>query len=398
MAGRREVEVEIEGRRLKLSNLDKIFYPATGFTKGEVIDYYTRIAPALLPHLADRPLTLKRYPDGVTGSFFYEKRCPAHRPQWVRTEPVWSEGNQDVIRFCVVDDLPTLVWAANLADLEMHTYLHRFPRVEEPTLLVFDLDPGPPADALQCCEVALLLRALLERLDLASYAKTSGSKGVQVYVPLNVATTYDVTKSFARAVAERLAAERPDLVVSSMKKSLRVGKVLVDWSQNDEHKTTVCVWSLRARERPTVSTPLRWSEVEAALRGRDATRLAIDAAAAVSRFERDGDLFARVLTDEQRLPAIEEVTRGQQRRGATRVHPGGAAPPPRPRAQGRKPKSNAERGSAHAERQRGARRTKREESQGAGRTGSGRTGRRGASTPRLGDAPGAAADGYFSSE
>src|SRR5512133_117763 len=206
MTSRGEVEVEIGGRRLSLSNLGKVFYPATGFTKGEVIDYYIRIAPALLPHLAERPLTLKRYPNGVAGPFFYEKRCPTHRPSWVRTEGVWSEGNQDVIHFCIVDQLATLVWAANLADLEMHTYLHRAPRVDEPTMLVFDLDPGPPADAVQCCEVALLLRGLFDRLGLESFPKTSGSKGVQVYVPLNVATTYEVTKGFARAVAELLEA------------------------------------------------------------------------------------------------------------------------------------------------------------------------------------------------
>ena len=328
MSPRRAVEVEIEGRRLELSNLDKVFYPATGFTKGEVIDYYTRIAPALLPHLRDRPLTLKRYPSGVEGPFFYEKRCPAHRPAWVRTEGVWSSTSEDLIHFCVVDDLSTLVWAVNLADLEMHTALHRVPEVERPTALVFDLDPGAPADAVQCCEVALLLRALLDRVGLQAYPKTSGSKGVQVYVPLNTAVDYAATKAFARAVAELLERERPDLVVSSMKKEVRVGKVLVDWSQNDVHKTTVCVWSLRAKERPTVSTPLRWSEVEAALRARDAGRLAIDAPAALGRFAKDGDLFAPVLSLKQRLPSLAVLAGGPPSRGkAMRDEaPPGAAP------------------------------------------------------------------------
>jgi bifunctional non-homologous end joining protein LigD len=345
MAARREVEVQIAGRRLALSNLSKVFYPAAGFTKGQVIDYYQRIAPALLPHLAGRPLTLKRYPDGVDGPFFYEKRCPAHRPAWVRTEPVWSEGNQDVIRFCVVDDLATLIWAVNLADLEMHTYLHRVPRIEEPTMLVFDLDPGPPADATHCCEVALLLRRFFDGLGLASFPKTSGSKGVQVYVPLNVPTSYALTKGFARAVAVLLETERPDLVVSSMKKSLRAGKVFVDWSQNDVHKTTVSVWSLRARERPTVSTPVRWSEVERALRARDARRLVFDASQAIARFEESGDLFAPVLTLRQRLPEVpagatapagSRGARPRKRRARTR-QPGEPHDAPRSGADGAPP-------------------------------------------------------------
>ena len=350
MSPRRAVEVEIEGRRLELSNLDKVFYPATGFTKGEVIDYYTRIAPALLPHLRDRPLTLKRYPSGVEGPFFYEKRCPAHRPEWVRTEGVWSSTSQDLIRFCVADDLATLVWAVNLADLEMHTALHRVPEVERPTALVFDLDPGAPADAVQCCEVALLLRTLLDRLGLQAYPKTSGSKGVQIYVPLNTPVDYAATKAFARAVAELLEREHPDLVVSSMKKDVRVGRVLVDWSQNDVHKTTVCVWSLRAKERPTVSTPLRWTEVEAAVRAREASRLAIEAPAALARFAKDRDLFAPVLTLEQRLPALAVLAGGApSRRKVTRseaASPGAGtkagarrkgrseAPPPRARRAG----------------------------------------------------------------
>jgi bifunctional non-homologous end joining protein LigD len=326
MPARTEVEVEIEGRKLRLSNVQKVFYPETGFTKGDVIDYYVRVAPVVLPHLRDRPLTLKRYPEGAQGPYFYEKRCPPHAPAWIRTAPVWSRANDAVIRFCVLDDLASLVWAANLADLELHTYLHRVPDVDHPTALVFDLDPGPPADAVQCCEVALVLRALFERLGLAAFPKSSGSKGVQVYVPLDGAAGYDRTKAFARAVAAGLERERPHLVVSSMKKTVRAGKVFVDWSQNDVHKTTVCVYSLRARERPTVSTPLRWEEVEEAHRRRDAGGLIFDAAAVLRRVERLGDLFAPVLTLRQALPSAG----AEGHRGAARVTPGGAAPPPAP--------------------------------------------------------------------
>lgn len=338
MTSRRAIAVEIGNRRLELSNLDKVFYPATGFTKGQVLDYYLRVAPALLPHLRDRPLTLKRYPDGAQGPYFYEKRCPSHRPPWIRTEAVWSGAQEEEIRFCVIDDLPALVWVVNLADLEMHTYLHRAPAVDRPTVLVFDLDPGPPADAVQCCEVALALKGLFERLGLASFPKTSGSKGVQVYVPLNTPVGYGATKPFARAVAELLERERPDLVVSSMKKALRAGKVLVDWSQNDVHKTTVCVWSLRAKERPTVSTPLAWAEVEAALAARDASRLVFEAPAALQRFEREGDLFAPVLKLRQRLPALSGLaSKARPARAAAPREPRGRAPagPRRARSHGR---------------------------------------------------------------
>ena len=390
MASAREATVEIGGRRLRLSNLHKVFYPATGFTKGDVLDYYVRIAPALLPHLSDRPLTLKRYPDGAAGPFFYEKRCPAHRPPWIRTEPVRSGRSQDVIRFCVVDDLAALVWAVQLADLEMHTYLHRLPRVDEPTAMVFDLDPGPPADAVQCCEVALLVRRFLDRLGLASFAKTSGSKGVQVYVPLNGGATYGGTKSFARAVAERLEAERPDLVVSSMNKALRAGKVLVDWSQNDVHKTTVCAWSLRARERPTVSTPIRWAEVERARRERDAAPLAFDAPAALARFERDGDLFAPVLSVRQRLPAMDDLRGGvapppaRGRRGAPRAPPGDAAPPPRHGERDRR--SDLDGGRGRRAGQAGGARTRREGRRAGGRSGSERASGGGPADGARGDA------------
>jgi bifunctional non-homologous end joining protein LigD len=294
------VEVEVEGRRLSLSNLDKVMYPETGFTKGQVIDYYTRVAPMLLPHLRDRPLTLKRYPNGVEGQYFYEKQCPSHRPDWVRSEPV--ELRSKTINFCVCDDLPTLVWLANLADLELHPSLSKVPEVERPTLMAFDLDPGAPAGIAECCEVALILRDALGRIGLECFAKTSGSKGIQVYVPLNVGDMdYDHgTKPISQALARHLEAEHPKLIVSSQKKELRKGKVLIDWSQNDEHKTTVSVYSLRARERPTVSTPLDWDEVAAG----DPDALVFEAADVLERVEERGDLFAPVAELEQRLPEL----------------------------------------------------------------------------------------------
>jgi bifunctional non-homologous end joining protein LigD len=294
------VEVEVESRRLSLSNLDKVMYPQTGFTKGQVIDYYTRVAPVLLPHLRDRPLTLKRYPNGVDGGHFYEKQCPSHRPDWVRSEPV--EMNRKTIQFCICDDLPTLVWLANLADLELHPSLSMVPDVERPTVMAFDLDPGPPAGIPECCEVALILRDALGRIGLECFAKTSGSKGIQVYVPLNVdGVDYDHgTKQLSQALARHLEAEHPKLIVSTQKKELRRGKVLIDWSQNDEKKTTVSVYSLRAREHPTVSTPLDWDEVEAG----DPDALVFDAPGVLERVEKRGDLFAGVVELEQRLPEL----------------------------------------------------------------------------------------------
>ena len=295
-------EVTIRGKHLRLTNLDKIFYPATGFTKGQVLDFYLRIAPALLPHVRDRPLTLKRYPNGVTGEFFYEKNCPSHRPPWVKTAPVWSDQNGRVMQFCLVQDLATLAWAVNLADLEIHVPLHRAKSLDRPDSVVFDLDPGPPADLVQCCEVAVILRDMFERLRLQTLAKTSGSKGLQLYLPLNGKATYAQTKPFAKSVAEALEASRPKLAVSNMKKSLRPGKVLVDWSQNDPHKTTVCVYSLRAKDKPTVSTPVTWDEVHRCLEARDPALLSFDSDAALRRVEKQGDLFAPLLTLKQNLP------------------------------------------------------------------------------------------------
>ncbi len=259
-------ELEVSGKRLQVSNLEKVLYPKTGFTKGQIIDYYIRVSPVLLPHLKNRPLTLKRYPNGVDAEFFYEKKCPSHRPDWINTARVWSEGNQADINFCLLNDLPALVWAANLADLELHTSLSRYPKINSPTAVVFDLDPGAPANIIQCCRVGIQLREILQSLGLQGFAKTSGSKGLQVYVPLNTTTTYENTKTFAKRIAERLERENRELVVSKMAKILREGKIFVDWSQNDDHKTTVCVYSLRAKDAPTVSTPVTWNEVEAALK------------------------------------------------------------------------------------------------------------------------------------
>jgi bifunctional non-homologous end joining protein LigD len=292
----------VGGKEVKVSNLDKILYPVTGFTKRDVIDYYVNVSSVLLPHLKDRPISLKRYPDGVEGFFFYEKQCPSHRPDWVDTTRVSSRRRAGFIDYCVMNDLPALVWAANLADLELHTFLHRAPELEHPDFIAFDLDPGPPADLIDCCEVALLLKRFFDDLGLQSFPKTSGSKGLQVYVPLNHHSGYDETKAFARALAERLEREHPDLVVSKMQKSLRAGKVLVDWSQNDEHKTTICVYSLRAKAHPMVSTPVTWREITQAKRKGDPALLAFEAREVLARIKKRGDLFEPVLRLKQDLP------------------------------------------------------------------------------------------------
>jgi bifunctional non-homologous end joining protein LigD len=313
---RRETIVEIEGRRLSLSNLEKILYPETGFTKGQVIDYYARVAPVMVPHLAGRPLTLKRYPNGVTGMFFYEKNCPRHRPEWVDTAPVWSEGNHRWMNYCVVQKLPSLVWAANLAALELHTSLSSASAMEHPSYIVFDLDPGEPSTIVECCQVGLWVREVFSRLGLRSFAKTSGSKGLQVYVPLNSGETYDQTKPFARELALNLERKHPELVVSDMKKSLRAGRVLVDWSQNDVHKTTISVYSLRARPQPTVSTPVSWAEVTRCLDSGDPAALQFTAPQVLERVERQGDLFAPVLTLHQQLPQPSELQTSRKRKVA----------------------------------------------------------------------------------
>jgi bifunctional non-homologous end joining protein LigD len=296
--------VEVDGRALKLSNLDKVLYPAAGFTKAEVLDYYARIAPALLPHLGDRFVTLKRYPDGVESTPFFEKNCPSYRPKWMGTNDMASDDGSGAIRFCRVDSLAALTWVSNLAALELHTSMARDHDADTPTMVVFDLDPGPPAGLAECLEVGLWIRHVLADLGLTCLVKTSGSKGLQVYLPLNTPTTHERTATFSRVIAQLLEQAHPDRVVSLQRKTLREGKVLVDWSQNSRHKTTVCVYSLRARERPTASTPLAWEEVEAAADAGDASPLVFDAGEVLDRVARLGDLFAPALTLEQELPVL----------------------------------------------------------------------------------------------
>jgi bifunctional non-homologous end joining protein LigD len=300
--------VEVEGRQLKLSNLDKVLYPDDGFTKGQVIDYYARIAPVAVPHYAGRPMTLKRYPNGVDDKFFFEKNSPSHRPDWVTVAPFYSRHSKRQIDFTVIDSAATLVWTANLAAIELHPSLSLAAKPEEPTMVVFDLDPGAPADIRQCCEVGCHLHELFGHLGLEAFPKTSGSKGLQVYVPLNRpgTVTYDApgggSKGFALAVAQLLERQHPDLVVSNMAKDLRVGKVLVDWSQNDESKTTSGVYSLRARQHPTVSTPVTWEEVERGVDHPDELRFTADDV--LERVARHGDLFRPTIELEQTLPRL----------------------------------------------------------------------------------------------
>ena len=294
----KRIQVDVEGRRLSLSNLNKVLFPAVGFAKGQVLDYYTRIAPYVLPHLRDRALTLKRYPNGVDGGHFYEKQRPRHAPDWVRSERIAG------IDFVVCDDLPTLVWLANLADLELHPSLAQVGDPAAPVILAFDLDPGPPATIVECAEVAVRLRTALRAVGLECFPKTSGSKGMQVYAPLNTPATYKQTRAVSKAVAMALERAEPDLVVSDMKKSLRAGKVFVDWSQNAEHKTTVGVYSLRAMPRPTVSTPITWDEVEAVRTSRDPEDLVFTTDAVLARVREGGDRFAPVAELEQTLPSL----------------------------------------------------------------------------------------------
>ena len=261
--------LEIDGRTLQVSNLDKVMYPQAGFTKADVIDFYIKVSKWIIPHLKNRPLTLKRYPDGVTGEHFYEKDAPSHKPAWVKVAVVPRKGTRTGrkgdIHYVLMNDVPSLVWAANLASLEMHVFLARAPKIQQPTSIVFDLDPGEPADVLDCARVSLWIRDLVGQFGLKSFVKSSGSKGLQLYIPLNMPTTYEKTQPFAKAIAELLEREHPDRVESEMAKALRTGKVFIDWSQNSEFKTTVCVYSLRAkRETPYASMPFTWEEVERA--------------------------------------------------------------------------------------------------------------------------------------
>lgn len=305
--------VEVDGRELKLTNLDKVLYPKAGFTKGEVVDYYAKVAPAIVPHLEKRALTLRRFPEGVddTDAAFFEKRCPKHRPDWVKTAAVEAGPHAGVIDFCVCEDRATLIWMAQLAAIELHPSLSLAATPDQPGVLAFDLDPGPPAEVLACCRVALRLRELFAHFGLECFPKTSGSKGLQVYAPLNNdEVTYEGdegeggTKPLARAIAQLLEKQTPDLVVSKMKKVERKGKVFVDWSQNHRRKTTIAVYSLRARERPTVSTPITWDEVERAVNKEDATSLVFEAKDVLKRIDQHGDLFAPVLELKQTLPEL----------------------------------------------------------------------------------------------
>jgi bifunctional non-homologous end joining protein LigD len=299
-------QAEVDGRELSLTNLDKVLYPEAGFSKGEVVDYYAKVAPAMIPHLAGRAVTLRRFPEGVDDldSAFFEKRCPKHRPKWVKTARVEAGPHAGKIDFCVCDSLPTLIWMAQLAAIELHPSLSLSRAPKRPTVLAFDLDPGPPADIVDCCRVGLRLREMFGHFGVESFPKTSGSKGLQIYVPLNERASYDTTKPFAKAIAQLLEKQTPDKVVSKMKKAERKGKVFVDWSQNHQRKTTIAVYSLRARERPTVSTPVTWDEVEATAESGDPDSLAFEAGDVLKRIEQKDDLFAPVLELKQELPEL----------------------------------------------------------------------------------------------
>jgi bifunctional non-homologous end joining protein LigD len=296
------VRVEVDGRELVLSNLDKVLYPAAGFRKAEVIDYYRRIGPTVLRHLEGRPPTLVRAPDGPDGERFFEKRCPPHHPKWLRTEAVVAGGGQ---QGCVIEELAALLWLANLAALELHTHQWTLADAWHPTAVVIDLDPGPPAGVLDCARVALDLKEILDQLDMCAVVKTSGGKGLHLSLPLNTGiATHEDTKRFALALGQVLESRDPKGVTVDMAKARRPNRVFVDWSQNDSHKTTVCAYSLRIRERPTVSTPVSWDEIEGALEAGDETALTFETGDVVGRVEEFGDLYADTLTVQQELPDL----------------------------------------------------------------------------------------------
>ncbi len=321
-AREKKEQLNIDGRDVTVSKLDKVLYPENGFTKAQVIDYYIRASAYLLPHFKDRPVTLKRFPDGVRGQFFYEKDAPGFAPEWVKTFPVPRRAGGPDIQYILINDLATLVWCANAASLELHPFLHRAPEIDQPNTVVFDLDPGEGADILTCAEVAFLLKDVLARLSLQCFPKVSGSKGIQVYVPLNTPVTYAVTQPFARALAELLAKQRPKLIVAQMAKSERAKKIFIDWSQNADFKTTVGVYSLRAkRSRPFVSLPVTWDELEHALGTRKTEGLYFEPEAALERFGEIGDLFAPVLELKQSLPESigDSVENAKPPRRATKV-------------------------------------------------------------------------------
>lgn len=293
-----------ELRTVTFSNLNKVLYPQVGFTKGQVIDYYRAMAPIIVPHLRGRPLTLKRYPNGVDQPFFYEKRCPVFKPTWMPTAHMPSDRHGS-IDYCMADSMEGLLWVANLASLELHTLLSRTDNPDRPTMMVFDLDPGPPAGMLDCLKLAIKIRGLFSHLKLEIFPKTSGGKGLHMYVPLNTPVTFEQTKDFARNIAMLLERDDPAKVISSMSRAAREGKVFVDWSQNDSHKTTVCPYSLRARPEPTVSTPITWQEIESVLKNKKTEQLVFKAPDVVKRVQKIGDLFEMVLTMKQKLPALK---------------------------------------------------------------------------------------------
>lgn len=305
---RKTAVLDIEGREVTLSNVDKVMYPKSGFTKGECIDYYVKVSRFILAHLKDRPLTLKRYPEGVAGEHFYEKNAPQFTPEWIERAAVKRRHTQGLIQYLMVNDLASLVWAVNLASLELHIFLAKGQDILKPTSMVFDLDPGPPADFLDCAEVAVQLRDILEEMGLQSWVKSSGSKGLQLYVPLNTKVTYQQTQPLAKSLAEALERGNPDRVVAKMAKDLRGGKVFIDWSQNSDHKTTVCVYSLRAkREEPFVSFPIDWDSLEKAVKKDDLSVFLVTPGEAAERLEKEGDLFSEVLTMKQKIPSAKRI-------------------------------------------------------------------------------------------
>jgi bifunctional non-homologous end joining protein LigD len=298
-----DAQLEVNGQSVRVTSLDRVMFPKPATTKGELLEYYIRIGPVMLPHLIDRQLHMHRYPEGVGGPRFWQKACPEHRPAWVSTVPVWSRDRNAYIEYCVVNELATLLWAVNLGSIELHASLHRCQALHRPTAMAFDLDPGPGANVIHCCEVALRLRELFEARGVEAYPKTSGSKGLQVFLPVNTDVRYEFTKPTARRIAEILENQTPQAVVSRMARAARTGRVLVDWSQNTEHKSMVCVYSVRAKERPTVSTPLEWEDVESAVDHGRPEELVFEMGDVLERVAQRGDLFAPVLSQRQDLEA-----------------------------------------------------------------------------------------------
>jgi bifunctional non-homologous end joining protein LigD len=311
--------IEIGGRKLRLTNLEKVLFPAAKYTKAKVIDYYARIAPVMIPHLRDRPVTLKRYPAGAHTTPFYEKNCPKHKPDWVSTAPMQTSRKE--INLCLINEVAALVWIANLASLEVHTYLARSRTLDRPDFLAFDLDPGPPGGVIESSRIAMRLRDLLKDVGLETFPKVSGGKGVHIYAPLNTAVTFDQTKHFAHELARRMERDDPKGITSNMRKDLRKNKVFVDWSQNDRHKTTVCVYSMRAREVPTVSAPITWAELENAIHEGDERAIRFSPEQVLERAEALGDFFAPVLTLKQKLPKAERIAGEREQSPAAAAAP-----------------------------------------------------------------------------